>query len=64
VQGGIKKRGRGRPATSGQYVGLAKAKAKLLEEEERELQLLAEKELLDQEATRRETRLLLAQSQR
>lgn len=59
---GTKKRGRGRPATSGQYVGLAKAKAKLLEQEQKELQLLAEKELLEQEATRRETRLLLAQS--
>ncbi|CAH2107878.1 unnamed protein product [Euphydryas editha] len=40
-------RGRGRPLTTGQYVGLAEAKRQLNEEKEREMRLQAEKELAD-----------------
>jgi hypothetical protein len=40
----------------GQYVGLAKAKRALIETEERELQLLAERQLLEEEREKQETR--------
>jgi predicted nucleic acid-binding Zn-ribbon protein len=51
----LKKR-RGRPPTTGQYVGLAKTKRALLEQEERKLQLLAERQLLEEEREKREAR--------
>ena len=53
------KRGRGRPPTTGEYVGLADAKRKLLEVEREALQLQTEKEIVEQAsamATARATR--------
>ncbi|XP_041986937.1 uncharacterized protein LOC121738768 [Aricia agestis] len=41
------KRGRGRPPTTGQYVGMYKAKKDLLDIKQRELEVEVEKELLD-----------------
>ena len=61
------KRGRGRPPTTGEYVGLADAKRKLLEVEREALQLQTEKEIVEQasamataRATRSKTRGALA----
>ncbi|XP_072933691.1 uncharacterized protein [Epargyreus clarus] len=47
----VARRGRGRPPTTGQYVGLAKAKAELVAAERAEMQLRAEKEV--EEAARK-----------
>jgi hypothetical protein len=54
--GAFLKKGRGRPPTTGQYVGLAKAKRALIETEVRELQLLAERQLLEEEREKREAK--------
>ncbi|XP_020297723.1 serine/arginine repetitive matrix protein 1-like [Pseudomyrmex gracilis] len=43
-----RRRGRGRPPTTGEYVGLAEAKRRLVEETEREMQLRAEQELAEE----------------
>ncbi|KAJ0171648.1 hypothetical protein K1T71_012411 [Dendrolimus kikuchii] len=54
------KRGRGRPPTTGEYVGLADAKKALVEAQRAELELQAEKEIVEQAsamATVRLTRL-------
>jgi hypothetical protein len=55
---GAVRKGRGRPPTTGQYVGLAKAKRALLETEEKELCLLAERQLLEEEIEKRRSRVL------
>lgn len=52
----VKKDGRGRPPTTGQYVGLAKAKAELNRQKRESLKLQAEQEMLDSMAEARATR--------
>ncbi|XP_026318159.1 uncharacterized protein LOC113228653 [Hyposmocoma kahamanoa] len=54
------RRGRGRPPTTGQYVGLAKAKNEYIEARRRELQVQAEEETADLAHRLREQRLVTA----
>ncbi|XP_041984092.1 translation initiation factor IF-2-like [Aricia agestis] len=56
------KRGRGRPPTTGQYVGLAKAQADLNREKEEALRLQAEEEVAEAARAARETRSSLLAS--
>ncbi|XP_048487875.1 uncharacterized protein LOC125491046 [Plutella xylostella] len=52
---GTPKRGRGRPPTTGQYVGLAKAKAELAAAKEKELRLRLEEEVANHSLKARES---------
>ncbi|XP_041974095.1 shootin-1-like [Aricia agestis] len=56
------KKGRGRPPTTGQYVGLAKAQADLNREKEEALRLQAEEEVAEAARAARETRSSLLAS--
>lgn len=56
-----KKRGPGRPPSTGGYVGLAAAKAAVIEKEREALQLRAKRELLDSMAEARVTRAAAVQ---
>lgn len=49
-------RGKGRPVTTGQFVGPAAAKRQLAEAEEKELRVQAERELMEHKRVKRETR--------
>jgi len=58
---GTLKRPQGRPAKTGEYVGLAEARRQANKQEEISLRQTAERELIEQERERRESRIIFTQ---